>query len=173
LKQLTKKICLIGDFAVGKTSLVRRFTESRFDEHYLSTIGVRVSRKATSLTPEITLTMMIWDTAGGEAFNHIVRTYYQGASGALLVCDLTRIETVTGLVGYASDFLSVNPGAPLVIIGNKLDLAGQHMVSLERLADLARVLGAPWVRSSAKTGDGVDQAFHTLGTAICSERSIG
>lgn len=173
MKQLVKKICLIGDFAVGKTSLVRRFTESRFDEHYLSTIGVRVSRKAISIDPTINLTLMIWDTAGGETFNHIVRTYYQGASGALLVCDLTRTETVTGMLAYATDFQSVNPGAPLVIIGNKLDLAGQQMVSLDRLADLARVLGAPAVRSSAKTGEGVDQAFQTLGMTICSERSIG
>jgi small GTP-binding protein len=172
LSQLTKKICLIGDFAVGKTSLVRRFIESSFSESYLSTIGVRVSRKVVELptTPPGSLSMLIWDLAGGEPFSSVVQSYYRGASGALLVCDLTRSETVDSITRYAHEFHSVNPGAPLVLIGNKVDLAGQRTVSDEQLSEAAAAYGAPWYLSSAKTGEQVDQAFLTLGQRTISQK---
>ena len=110
------KICLIGDFAVGKTSLIRRFTESRFSDTYLSTIGVRVSRRVVQIadTPPTALTMLIWDTAGSEPFTTIVRSYYRGARGAALVCDLTRSDTAAALERYAQEFLQVNPCVPLL-----------------------------------------------------------
>ena len=103
------KICLIGDFAVGKTSLIRRFTESRFSDTYLSTIGVRVSRRVVQIadTPPTTLTMLIWDTAGSEPFTTIVQSYYRGARGAALVCDLTRSDTAAALERYAQEFLQI------------------------------------------------------------------
>ncbi|NTW02780.1 MAG: GTP-binding protein [Oscillochloris sp.] len=171
--QLTKKICLIGDFAVGKTSLVRRFVDSRFDERYLSTIGVRVSRKVIPIehAPPTNLTLMVWDTAGGEPFSTVIQSYYRGASGALLVCDLTRSETLVSLLRYAQEFCGVNPSASLVLIGNKVDLTSQRMISDEQLATIAESYGAPWFMSSAKTGIHVDQAFQTLGTSICRVRS--
>lgn len=173
MTQLTKKICLIGDFAVGKTSLVRRFVEGRFDERYLSTIGVRVSRKMIHIeesTPT-DLFMMVWDTSGGDSFANMMVSYYRGSSGALLVCDLTRSETLASLSRYAQEFRGVNPGAALVLIGNKVDLNSQRMVSDEQLAVVANACEAPWFLSSARTGAYVDQAFEMLGGLICSARS--
>ncbi len=167
------KICLIGDFSVGKTSLVRRFTESRFGESYLSTIGVRVSRKVLHITPDgsASLTMLIWDTAGSEPFNDIVRSYYQGSGGALLVCDLTRAETAASLYTYAHDFHTVNPGVPLVVMANKLDLLSMRTISDELLNNVAATLGAPVFLTSARMGTGVDEAFQTLGQLIWNKRS--
>lgn len=172
--QVAKKICLLGDFSVGKTSLVRRFTENRFDDRYLSTIGVKVSRKVIELqtTGQVTLTLMIWDTSGSEPFNNIVRTYYQGAAGALLVCDLTREETLASLAAYAQDFCSVNANVPLVVLANKVDLHNERAVPDEQVVTATTELGAPWLHTSAKTGAGVDEAFHLLGQHIYMQRNL-
>ncbi len=166
-----KKICLLGDFSVGKTSLIRRFTENRFDDSYLSTIGVKVSRKEIPLqvAAPVTLTLMIWDTSGSEPFTNIVRTYYQGASGALLVGDLTRAETVASLATYAREFHSVNVAVPLVVLANKADLIKERTVSDDLIAEVTAPLSASWLYTSAKTGEGVDAAFHLLGQLIYTE----
>lgn len=90
---LSKKVCLLGDFAVGKTSLVRRFVHDYFDDQYLSTIGVKVSRKTINIAQGeqiVELTMMLWDLAGSEEFTHLRASYLRGAAGVLLVGDLTR-----------------------------------------------------------------------------------
>ena len=168
------KICLIGDFSVGKTSLIRRFVESRFSDTYLSTIGVRVSRRVVQIadTPPTVLTMLIWDTAGGEPFSTIVQSYYRGARGAALVCDLTRSDTAAALGRYAGEFLQVNPGVPLVIMANKIDLRGERVVSDAEIACIAATLDAPLFFTSAKTGEGVEEAFATLGHSIIGKERV-
>ena len=93
MKQYSKKICLLGDFSVGKTSLVRRFVHNRFDDQYISTIGVKVSRKTVVLPVAddlVELTLMVWDLAGSQGTTPIAASYLRGAVGAVLVCDLTR-----------------------------------------------------------------------------------
>jgi small GTP-binding protein len=171
--QYTKKICLIGDFSVGKTSLIRRFTEGRFDDSYLSTIGVKVSRKQILLdtSGQVEITFMIWDTAGSEGFSNIVRRYYQGAAGALLVCDLTRAATVQSLEAYARDFHSINAGVPLVILANKVDLVQERAVTSDQLDEINRTLNAAHIYTSAKSGEGVEEGFYRLGRLIDAERS--
>lgn len=166
--QRTKKICLLGEFSVGKTSLIRRFVENRFDERYLSTVGVLVSRKnlVVDRPAPVALTLMIWDTAGSEAFSTVVRSYYQGAAGALVVCDLTRAETLAALGDYTTNLRVVNPGARVVLVANKVDLVSQREISDEQLATLARHLEAPLVLSSARTGEGAEDAFQLLANAI-------
>ncbi|RLC60203.1 MAG: GTP-binding protein, partial [Chloroflexota bacterium] len=94
---IAKKVCLLGDLAVGKTSLVSRFVYNLFDDKYVSTIGVKVSRK-TVIIPRagdiVELTMMLWNLAGNEEFDRVRASYLRGAAGAVLVCDLTRPETL-------------------------------------------------------------------------------
>jgi small GTP-binding protein len=167
-----KKICLIGDIAVGKTSLVRRFIEGRFDDSYINTIGVAVSRKVISLNhgdQTLDLNVLIWDVAGGERFDHIIRNYYQGAAGALLVCDLTRSATATRLTEYTQQFLQINPNCPLVVIGNKDDLESQRQITASQLQILAAQYSAPYFTSSAKTGEHVEEAFHSLGELLLAK----
>jgi small GTP-binding protein len=165
---LSKKVCLVGDFAVGKTSLVRRFVHDLFDDRYLSTIGVKVSRKTVSLAngPEVVeLTMMLWDLAGSEEFTRMRASYLRGTSGVLMVGDLTRPETFTSLINYKQDVDAISPGAPCLLAANKADLladngAGRTMAaSVQTLAD---DLGALLYLTSALTGDQVEEAFRHM-----------
>lgn len=172
---IQKKVCLLGEFAVGKTSLIRRFVEGIYTDQYLSTIGTSVSRKELTLKTEsqvIDLKLLIWDLAGGEKFTPLMQNYYRGAAGAVLVCDLTRPETVTAMPEYAENFWSVNAQAPLVVVGNKVDLLDQRAVSDKELAGVAAEIDAPWFLSSAKTGDHVEAVFQTLAERILAGSPI-
>jgi len=166
---IQKKICLVGDFAVGKTSLARRFVEGIFDDKYLSSIGANISRKVLALDGS-DLTLLIWDLVGGEKFDRVIANYYRGSAGALLVCDLTRPETLDKLTGYASDFLGINPAAHLVFVGNKVDLTSERRIRDVSLAAVAERYHAPVFISSAKTGQDVQQAFETLGQHLLAGR---
>jgi len=166
---LSKKVCLLGDFAVGKTSLVRRFVYSLFDDRYLSTIGVRVSRKMIVLPrgqDMVELSLMLWDLAGSEEFNTVRTSYLRGAAGAILVCDLTRTTTLDSLPAYAAELRQVNPGAWLVVAANKGDLVGEHRLTEAQVAQRAAELAAPYFITSAKTGANVEVAFHRLGELV-------
>jgi small GTP-binding protein len=163
---LSAKVCLLGDYAVGKTSLVRRFVYNMFDDRYLSTIGVKVSRKIVALArgeQVVELTLMLWDLAGSEEFDSVRASYLRGAVAALIVCDLTQPSTLATAPQYAAQIRAVNPRAGLVLAANKLDLAEQRALTDEDVRAMARILGAPCLFTSAKNGDGVDEAFRDLG----------
>lgn len=156
-----KKVCLLGDFAVGKTSLTRRFVESRFDDRYLSTLGVKISRRAIMGT-ENAFNLLIWDLAGGDDYSHVESSYITGATGALLVCDLTRPETLDTVRYYKKQLIDVVGDIPLIILANKVDLTEERIVSDEQLDTLAEEIGCQWLPTSAKTGLNVEEAFQTL-----------
>lgn len=160
-----KKVCLLGDFAVGKTSLIRRFVEGRFDDKYLSTIGVKISRK-TLERDDHRLNLLIWDLAGGDDFSKASANYLRGAAGALLVCDLTRAETLATLTDYAQQLRELDETAVLVLVGNKADLLEERQISDDALAAAAEAFAAPYLLTSALTGHHVEAAFHHLATAI-------
>ncbi|MCX7860317.1 MAG: GTP-binding protein [Chloroflexus sp.] len=169
MNRLVAKICLLGEFSVGKTSLIRRFVEGIFDERYLSTLGVKISRH-TLQVDHINMDLIIWDTTGGERFDQIVQNYYRGAAGALLVCDLTRPDTLPVLSEYAAAFHRASPATPLVIAANKVDLTTQRRIADEEIAALAASLSADWLCTSARTGEGVSEAFQTLGRRIGQQK---
>lgn len=162
MSPIQKKICLLGDFAVGKTSLVRRFIEDVFDDKYLSTIGARVSRKVLTVR-DVPLTLLVWDLAGEEKFARVMHSYYRGAAGAILVCDLTRTDTFPSLQDHAQAFWRVNPHTPVAVVGNKVDLLEQRVITDAQLADIAAQLDAFWLTGSAKTGENVLELFEKLG----------
>jgi len=166
---IARKVCLLGDFAVGKTSLVRRFVYNRFDDRYISTIGVKVSRKVIALPREngaVELALMLWDLAGNEEFDRVRISYLRGAAGAVLVCDLTRADTLDSLERYVRDLHSVSPAARVVLAANKNDLIDQRQVPYERVAELAVSFGAPYYLTSARTGDEVEIMFRDLGQML-------
>ena len=161
LVSLSAKACLLGDYAVGKTSLVRRFVYNMFDDGYLSTIGVKVSRKVVALArgdEVVELTLMLWDLAGSEEFDSVRASYLRGAVSALIVCDLTHRQGLAGVADYASQIRAVNPKAALIVVGNKVDLVEQRAITDDELAAAAAELGAAALVTSAKTGAGVDDA---------------
>lgn len=154
-----KKICLLGEFAVGKTSLIRRFIEGIFDEKYLTTIGVVVSRKSVTF-PEVNVNLLVWDLAGGRDFSQT--NYLAGVAGALIVCDLTRSSTLAAYHTYSRQVKQVNANAHLILLANKSDLSRQREISEEELIAVSNELGAPYLLTSAKTGEMVEYAFTEL-----------
>ena len=172
MRKLSKKVCLLGDFSVGKTSLIRRFVEGRFDERYLSTIGVKVDRRVMQLETsggDVALTLMLWDLAGGPDAGPVVPSYYRGASGAVIACDLTRYETLSGVAKYAKGFLATNPKARLVIAANKVDLVEERRMTDDELAAVSSAIDAPFFLTSAKTGEQVESMFQQLGAFVVAK----
>ena len=166
---ISKKVCLLGDFAVGKTSLVRRFVYSLFDDKYISTIGVKVSRKTVAVpraSQVVDLTIMLWDLAGSEEFTPVRASYLRGAAGAILVCDLTRPETLANIEAYVDDLLGVNPNAQLVLAANKRDLIDQQLLTLAEIERVAAKWSAIYYLTSAKTGEDVETLFRHLGRLL-------
>jgi small GTP-binding protein len=164
MQVVQKKVCLLGDFSVGKTSLVRRFVEGRFDDKYLSTIGARISRK-TLTRPYGTLNLLVWDLAGSAEFN-TQSSYLVGVAGALIVCDLTRRETLAGCAQYVQQVRALNATAPLVLACNKVDLVAARLLTEADLQNGSEAFGGQYVFTSAKTGEGVEAAFELLAGKI-------
>lgn len=161
---ITKKVCMVGDFGVGKTSLIRRFVERQFSDRYLSTVGVKISRKTLTL-PEstVTLKLVIWDLEGRTKFKEISATYLQGSHGILIVADATRPETITGVMQHIQDFTLVNPEGAIAIALNKSDLVdGESHDKLQALLPEKnkKIITTQW--TSAKTDMNVDLLFETL-----------
>ena len=168
MKNVSKKVCLLGDFAVGKTSLVRRFVYDLFSDRYISTIGVKVSRKTVVVPSDdemIELTMMLWDLAGSEAFDLFRASYLRGSAGALLVCDLQRAETLAHLGEYVEQLRTVSPGAKFAIAANKADL-DNFAIEDAALFAFAEGIDAPVYFTSARNGEKVDTLFRHLGRLL-------
>ena len=169
-----KKICLIGSFAVSKTSLIERFVYNRYDEKYLTTIGVKISQKVLAPIEDpqsgkmIQHTFLIWDIAGLEKFGGVVKNYFRGAAGALAVADLTRPETIAHLSEFCQRFKTESPHAFLVILGNKLDIFNEDKKTLSDLNKVADRNATECLLTSAKTGKHVNEAFSTLSLKIGS-----
>ncbi|MCB0195114.1 MAG: GTP-binding protein [Anaerolineae bacterium] len=162
---INKKVCLLGDFAVGKTSLVRRFVYNMFDDKYISSIGVKVSRKTVQIPQAnafTSLTMMLWDLAGSERFDQVKSSYIRGTSGAILVCDLTRPETLANLHIYIEDLQYASPDARLIIAANKSDLVNEQQIALTEVEKITIRYEASYYLTSAKTGSGVENVFRHL-----------
>ena len=160
-----KKICLLGDFAVGKTSLIRRYVEGRYDEKYLSTIGVNISRKSVE-QDEYLLNLLIWDLAGSDDFANVSSNYLSGAVAALVVCDLTRPDTLETFDFYATKMRTINPQAKLLFVGNKADLEADRGIDLKDAAAVSDDLEGYFLATSAKTGFQVEAAFQHLAGQI-------
>jgi len=166
--QLKKKICMLGQFGVGKTSLSERFVYNRFDEKYLTTIGVKVSQK---ILPPFTLAdgrkkiqydFLIWDIAGMDKFDSMIKNYYAGSAGVLAIGDLTRMETVESLIEIVQKFLSVSPLAKLLFIGNKVDIVQDVKIERKKVQKVADHFQSEFLFTSAKTGELVEEAFLKL-----------
>lgn len=157
---IQKKVCMLGGFAVGKTSLVRRFVHSIFSDKYLTTLGVKIDRKVVSVRGRA-LNLMLWDIHGEDEFAGIIHTYLRGTSGFLLVVDGTRRATLDTAVTLQQRVVDTAGDVPFVLLLNKVDLREEW--DIEEPA-LARLRQAGWsVRdTSAKTGQGVEEAFLAL-----------
>ncbi len=162
--EIKRKVVLLGDAAVGKTSLVRRFVYDAFDDKYIMTIGTKVSKKVIDMEWEginINLSLMVWDVLGQQGFTQVQETAFKGSDGALLVCDLTRKETLYSISHYWLPILERVAGVPAILLANKSDLENWD-VTYEDVENFANQLGMPFMLTSAKTGENVEEAFREL-----------
>ncbi len=168
--KIKRKVVLLGDSAVGKTSLIRRFVMDRFDDKYITTIGTKVTKKEVSITKgeaNIQLTLMIWDILGQQGYKSIQARSYKGADGVLFVCDLTREDSLENIESYwLAELDKVAQDVPAVLIGNKVDLQDDRKVDDATIEKFARRLDCQFFLSSAKTGENVERLFKSLGEVV-------
>jgi len=161
---IQKKICMLGAFAVGKTSLVSQFVSSIFSDKYLTTVGVKIDKKTLTID-DVDVTLMLWDIYGQDEFQTVQQSYLRGSSGYLLVVDGTRRATLDTAVRLQSSAQQVVGNVPFIVVLNKADLEADWQVNERGLWKLAEQ-GAPIVRTSAKTGAGVEETFRELTRAM-------
>ena len=160
---IQKKICMLGSYSVGKTSLVRRFVESIFSDEYHSTIGVKIEKKSVKTAGE-QVELLIWDIHGEDVLQKVQMSYLRGISGYLLVIDGTRRQTLDDGLALNERIAATVGKVPALLVVNKADLADQWEIGNDRLDALA---AAGWqvCRTSAKTGEQVEETFLRLAQA--------
>jgi small GTP-binding protein len=175
-KVVSQKICLIGDFGVGKTSLIRQFVDRQFSDKYLSTVGVKISRKLVSISSSANnspaelkqLQLIVWDIEGSTRFKAIAPSYLQGAKGAIIVGDVTRQSSIQSIKDHVQLFQSINSKSSLVIALNKVDLieSNEREHLWQSISNEFANLSISIHITSAKTGEGVDETFQKLASQM-------
>ena len=157
---IQKKVCMIGAFATGKTSLVARFVKGIYSDKYQTTIGVKIDKKVVSTQNQV-LNLILWDIYGEDEFQNVRMSYLRGAAGFILVVDGTRQETLNIALGLRQKVEKSLGNIPFVLMLNKTDLTEDWELDE---ADIAELRAEKWeiVRGSAKTGLGVNDCFSKL-----------
>ncbi|WP_440223697.1 Rab family GTPase [Dokdonella sp. MW10] len=155
-----RKICMLGDFGVGKTSLVSRFVSNTFSERYLTTVGVKVDSREVLRDGADPVKLVLWDIAGRSALDALNTSYLRGASGLLLVADGTREATLRAALDLLMQSRALLPKAEAILLVNKLDLVDRWEIAPATLEELRESL--PVYETSARFGDGVERAFADL-----------
>jgi small GTP-binding protein len=157
---LQKKICMLGAFSVGKTSLVRRYVSSVFSDAYLTTVGVKIDKKTLDMDGR-TMNLILWDLAGEDDVNALRLSYLRGAAGYVLVADGTRPATLDVALSLRGRVEADYGPLPFALLLNKNDLPDQWTITEGDMNGLREA--GWWVRSSsARTGEGVEDAFMDL-----------
>jgi len=166
---IQKKICMVGAYGVGKTSLVARYVKSIFSDKYLTTVGVKIDKKPIKISGQ-DVTLMLWDLAGEDALTTIKPAHLRGASGYILVIDGLRKATLDVAVDLQRRVSDAIGAVPFVCAVNKVDVRPEWQVQQSDLDDLA---GRGWelLFSSAKTGDSVEEIFQRLASSMLKDKN--
>lgn len=162
---IQKKVCLIGDFAVGKTSLIKRYVYNEFSENYLTTIGVHITKKEVAAAGN-RITMIIWDIAGSNSLHEVTPSYMAGAAGALFVGDLSRPRTIANLDAHMAAFRVMNPRSAELLVFNKNDLMESPVDGTGIAKEYGLGPGQGIFLTSCKTGHHVEVAFDALASKL-------
>lgn len=165
------KVVMVGDPAVGKTSLVMRYVQGFFQHDYKATVGTQIMSKEVYVK-DVMVKLSIWDIGGQEKFDVLAPAYYRGAAGGLAVFDLTRRETFENVPKWISRLQTyASPNASAIIVGNKADLVDERQISFDEAVDLADKLGFPYVETSAKSGKNVIKIFELIAERIMARKA--
>jgi small GTP-binding protein len=173
-KNIKRKVLLLGDGAVGKTSLIRKFVLDKFNDKYIATIGTKVTKKELEISTEdekFYITLMIWDILGQKDYKSIQARSFKGADGVILVADFTREETLGSLEEYWLAVIANRiPSLQMVFVANKSDLKEEAQFTIKDLQKMAAKYNSEFFSSSAKTGENVEELFITLGKKLIEEK---
>ncbi|MFZ1804570.1 MAG: Rab family GTPase [Nitrospira sp.] len=161
---MQKKVCMLGGFAVGKTSLVRRFVSNVFSDHYHTTIGVTVEKKSVTVDDRDVM-LVLWDLYGEDEFQRVRDSYLRGSSGYILVMDGTRKATLDTALALQQTALRTVGTVPFISIINKADVRSEWEID-ERTIEQLRAQGWTVLFGSAKLGQGVEELFVALATQL-------
>ncbi len=164
---INKKICMLGAFATGKTSLVEKFVHSIFKDKYLSTIGVKISKK-TIVLDNRDVTLVLWDMEGQDSYADINMAFLRGVMGYFIVLDGLRKETYHFALNLYHVVQERIGDIPCYFLLNKTDLQDEWEIT-PAMIDALEVQGVKTLFTSAKTGEGVEEAFTMLGRDMCRE----
>jgi len=161
------KIIVIGDGAVGKTSLIKKHVHKSFEKNYIPTVGVNIAKHNAKLYlkngEEKEITLMFWDIAGQPQFYMLHKVYYNGANGIIYVFDVTRPETFTHVKNWHSECIKYDlEGIPSILVGNKTDLSYDRKIIAPMAESLAKQLDVPYYETSANNGEGVAEIFDKI-----------
>ena len=162
---IQRKVCMLGAFAAGKTSLVSRFVRNTFSEKYLTTVGVRIERKTVRGGDSVESDLVLWDLHGEDEFQSVRTAYLRGSSGCILVVDRTRPATLQAAIRLHHEVRATLGEVPCIYALNKTDLDSGPAIGDTVLTDLRRQ-GSIVIETSAKTGLGVEDAFEALVRAM-------
>lgn len=171
-RRIMAKVVLVGDKAVGKTSLIRRYVLDEFDDRYLLTLGAKVTKKVEDVRiPEHNLNAIlelnVWDIMGQAGFRELAKeAYFHGSRGILAVVDLTRRSTLEGIGEWVQSVRDVTGPVPLVLLANKKDLTAEADLTTGDVVKKAQALKSGAFLTSAKTGENVEAAFRQLAVQI-------
>src|SRR3989337_2758568 len=161
-QRMKVKVCLVGEGAVGKTCLIRRFIHDQFDDRYISTLGAKVSKKEAVVRDprgigEIAIDMTIWDIMGEKGFRELLKeAYFHGAQGILAVCDITRKDSLHELNDWIAAVNRVTGNIPVHFLANKADLKDQAKVNETDVKQVAEAHKSPFLFTSATTVENVE-----------------
>ncbi len=166
-RQYVLKVCVVGDGAVGKTSLIIRYTEGHFRESYIMTVGTSFAVKELNFGDTL-VRLQLWDLAGQPHFSSVRPVFYRGAAGVILVYDVTRRRTFEAIPEWFSEVSQVTGTVPTVLLANKVDLVDQRQATTEEGMAYAQQLGWGYFETSAKEGQGVTDAFRQIAWSCIS-----
>ena len=170
------KICMAGEAAVGKSSLIRRYVLDEYDDRYVATLGTRITKKRLTVRdpkrPEpVGVTAILWDIMGAPTLRELLKeAYYHGAEGILAVADLTRKETLDSLDSWARSIRAVAGEIPTYGVVNKVDLESSRAMPADDVDAFFRKRGWAWSYTSAKTGVGVEEGVQRLVEQVLANR---
>lgn len=166
------KVLLIGDSSVGKTSVLLRYVDDKFNAEFQTTIGVDFKVSSFQMNGK-TIKLQLWDTAGQDRFKNIVASYYRGAHGIMLMYDITSQTSFQNVQRWFDESQNyLQRSIPKLLIGNKADLASQRTVRMEDAKALADRLGLEYIETSAKNSINIKSAFETLTRSIMASNTV-
>ena len=167
------RVVLLGEATVGKTSLLRRYTENIFEEEYKQTLGTTFATKEVEVKDDVgdvrSVKMSIWDMGGQSTYRELRRQYMKGSSAAIIVYDVTKPESFMAMNNWFESFREVCPDAPIFICANKVDLADKRMVPQEPGIMLRDWFQSEYYETSAKDGTKVNDVFERCAQVILTK----